>query len=143
MYKFNNIDVLATYGVVFRDGTYSELLKLPKRKAGLTQSWANENGTERYLGSLKYETIVYNLPIAILAKSEAEFWTKYNAFCNFLVTSGEFNFDVVDMGRRFKVSYSDITSFSMLTRVKGNNNIGCYLTLQLFNDHPTERIVIP
>lgn len=142
-YKFNNLDTLTTYGIVFRKGTYNELLKLPKRKEGLTINWANENGTERYLGEPRYETLVYNLPIAIVAKSEAEFWAKYNALTDFLIASGEFDFDVIDINRRFRVSYSDMTSFDKLTNIKGSNNIGVYLTLQLFNDHPTERTAIP
>lgn len=142
-YRFNNNDVFATYGIVFRPGTYNELLKLPKRKEGISINWANENGTERYLGAPRYETIVYNLPITLISKSEAEFWAKYNAFTSFLITSGEFNLDVVEMNRRFKVSYSDMTSFDKLTQIKGSNNIAASMTLQLFNDHPAERMVIP
>lgn len=142
-YKFNNLDAFTSYGIIFRPGTYNELLKLPKRKEGLAINWANENGTERYFGTSKYETVVYNLPITLLAKSKTEFWTKYNAFTDFLITSGEFNLDVMEMNRRFRVSYNDMTGFDKLTNIKGSNNIGCYLTLQLFNDHPTERMAIP
>lgn len=143
MYKFNGLDAETTYGIVFLPGTYNELLKLPKRKAGLVQEWANENGTERYLGEVYYETITYNLPITMIANSESQFWSRYNAFTSFLITSGLFNFDVVDMNRRFRLSYSDITNVDKLTIIKGSNNIGCRLTLQLFNDYPTERLAIP
>lgn len=142
MYKFNTNNAFTTYGIEFLPGTYDELLKLPKRKAGLVQEWANENGTERYLGSPYYETIVYNLPIIMVAKNETEFWSRYNAFTDFLITSGLFNFDVVDMKRRFRLSYSDMTRVEKLTQIKGSSNIGCKFTLQLFNDYPTERIVI-
>lgn len=142
MYKFNTNNALTVYGIEFLPGTYNELMKLPKRKAGLVQEWANENGTERYLAQPYYETIVYNLPILMMAKNETEFWSRYNAFTTFLITSGLFNFDVADMKRRFRLSYSDMTRVDKLTQIKGSTNIGCGFTLQLFNDYPTERIVI-
>lgn len=143
MYKINGQDAFTTYGIEFLPGTYNQLLQAPKRKPTLVQEWANENGTERYLGAPKYETIVYNLPIMVYAKSETQFWSRYNAFVNFLLTSGLFNLDAVQMNRRFRVSYSDITQVDTLTQIKGSSQIGVRMTLQLFNDYPTERLPIP
>lgn len=142
-YKFNGTDVNTAYGIVFRPGTYSELLKLPKRKEGLTVNWAGENGTERYLGAVRYETITYSLPILIMAGSEATFWARYNALRDFLITSGLFNFDVEDLNRRFRVSFADMTNFKTLTRIKGSNQIAAEGVLQLYNDYPTEFLPIP
>lgn len=142
-YKFNNINAATTFGIEFLPGTTSELLKLPKRKEGLTINWADENGTERYLGETHYESMVYNLPIVLMADSEAQFWTRYNAFANFLINSGLFTFDVEHLNRRFRLSYSDLTGVQNLTPIKGTGKKGCFMTLVLFNDYPTERLDIP
>lgn len=139
----NNQDLFTTYGISFRPGTYSELLKAPKRKAGYEYNWGDENGIETDLDEVPvYERQTYNLPVFIQANSDAQFYSRFNAFKAFLYTSGEFNLDMLEMGRRFKVRYSDMSSFQTLTRIKGSNNVGCYFTLQLTDDYPTDTFAI-
>lgn len=135
----NGQDLFATYGIAFRPGTYAELLKAPKRKKGYEFDWADENGIETDPDEAPvYERQTYSLPIFIQADNGAQFYARYNAFKAFLYASGEFNLDFIEMGRRFKVRYSDMTSFTKLTLIKGSGKVGCYFTLQLTDDFPTE-----
>lgn len=139
----NGQDVFTTYGIVFRPGTYAELLKAPKRKQGYQYNWNDENGIETDPNEVPvYERQTYNLPIFIQADNGVQFYQRYNAFKAFLYTSGEINLDFIEMGRRFKVRYSDMTSFQKLTNIRGNRKVGCYFTLQLTDDYPTENFEI-
>ncbi|WP_433863130.1 hypothetical protein [Sphingobacterium thalpophilum] len=141
--KLNGADLYATYGILFRKGAYAELLKAPKRKKGYEYDWGDENGIETDPQEVPvYERLTYNLPIVIEARNGAEFFQRYNAFKMLLLNSKEFNLDVLDLGRRFKVRYSDMSSFDKLTTIKGNKKVTCYFTLQLTDDYPTENFQI-
>lgn len=141
--KINGVDVYSTYGIAFRPGTYAELLKAPKRKKGYEYDWGDENGIETDPNEIPvFERQIFNLPIFIEAANGAEFYQRYGAFTNFLITTKEFNLDFLEMGRRFKVRYSDMTAFDKLTIINGDNKVGCYFTLQLTNDYPTENFPI-
>jgi len=142
-YRWNAYDPATQWGLHFDKGLDAQLLKGPKLKDnGLSISWADQNGTERYFGSRRFESRVLTIPCTLLAVSEADFHTKYNALCDFLTVQGEFNFDVVPRNRRYKVSYLDMTGFDKLTMFKNNSNIGVKLTIMLADDHPAERFTI-
>ena len=136
-YFLNSADAFGTYGLTFRPGIYNELLKLPKRKPGYEKSWTDQNGTERDLTTVYFESRTLNIPVTISAKSESEFYSRYAAFTAFIMSSGYFNFDVVEMNRRFSLLYQDMTSFDKLTIIKNNNEIYCDFNLQLIDDFPT------
>ncbi len=141
--NINGQDIYTTYGISFRPGTYSELLKAPKRKKGYEKDWGDENGIETDPNETPvYERQTYTLPIFIDAMGAAQFYSRYNAFKTFLLNSKEFNLDFLEMGRRFKVRYSEMSSFDKLTRINGNNKVGCYFTIQLTDDYPTENFII-
>lgn len=139
----NGLDVYSTYGISFRPGTYAELLKAPKRKKGYEKDWDDENGieTDPQEGP-RFERQTYNLPIFIQANNAVQFYSRFNAFKAFLYTSGEFHLDMLEMERRFKVRYWDMTSFDKLTLIKNSSKVGCYFTLQLTDDHPVDNFPI-
>ena len=136
--KINGVDIYSTYGIAFRPGTYAELLKAPKRKKGYEYNWGDENGIETDPDETPvFERQTYNLPIHLEAKNEIDFYQKYRAFTLFITTSKEFNLDFLEMGRRFKVRYSDMTAFDKLTIIRGEGKVSIYFTLQLTDDYPT------
>ena len=141
--SINGQDVYTTYGIAFRPGTYAELLKAPKRKQGYQYDWQDEDGMETDPDEIPvYERQIYNLPIFIQADNGLQFYQRYNAFIAFLYTSKEFNLDFLEMGRRFKVQYSEMTSYQKLTNINSTGNVGCYFTMQLTDDFPTQIFAI-
>lgn len=141
--NINGQDAYTTYGISFRPGTYAELLKAPKRKAGYEYNWGDEDGIEIDPNEVPvFERQTYNLPVYLEASSESAFYLKYNALRNFLLNAKEFNLDFIKMGRRFKVRYADMSNFQTLTRINGNSKVGCYITLQLTDDYPTNTFAI-
>ncbi|WP_262246953.1 hypothetical protein [Parapedobacter soli] len=141
-YRWNTYDPATQWGIYFGKGTDAELLKAPKLKDnGLSINWAGENGTERYLGTRRFESRTLVIPCTLMATSESDFHTKYNALCDFLMTTGEFNFDIVSRNRRYKVSYQDMTGVRKLGTFR-SGKVGFEFNLVLVDDHPTERFAI-
>lgn len=142
-YKINGSDIYSTYGLIARQGFYNELLKLPKRKEGYTRNWPDENGTERDLTQVYYESRILNLPFYLNASSESQFYSRYNALATFLLGSARFNFDAIQMNRRFSLAYLDMTNFDKLTMIKQSSKIYAAINLQLVDDFPTINTSIP
>ncbi len=142
-YKINGTDIFTAYGLIARPGFYNELLKLPKPKPGYARSWPEEHGTERNLTQIFYESRILNLPFYLYASSEAQFYTRYSALAAFLFTAGRFNFDAIEMNRRFSLLYQDMTSFEKLTLIKGSTKIYAATTIQVVDDYPTTLTSIP
>jgi len=141
-YKFNQYEVKASFGITFLEGTDKEIMVYgAKKDNGLDIDWINQNGTERYHGQSYFKTKRYVLPIIMKAVSEADFWQKYYALEDFFRSAGEFNFDLVHRNRRFKVSYSEMSTVDKLTNFNVNP-IAVKFTIVLLDDHPTERFTI-
>ncbi|WP_282638091.1 hypothetical protein [Sphingobacterium thalpophilum] len=137
VYRFNGIDPETAYGLVIEQGIDTELLTIPELKDnGLSIDWADENGTERYLGMRRFKSKVYQVTGVIIASSAVDLHTKFKNLSNFFITTGEFNFDDTSKGRRWKVFYNKNTSSSKL------NSKAIRLTIELIDDYPTEIFTI-
>lgn len=143
-YKIHGSEVYPVYGIVFPKGLDKQLLKLPvKKKSSTDLSYSDHNGTERSnVDSPFYESATLSIDILFKAESGVEFFHKYGAFTEFILKAGYFNFDVARMGRRFKLLYSEMSSFDKLTAFS-DGLVGCTATLVLINDFPTEYYPIP
>lgn len=61
-YKFNGVDVMQAYNLIVERGIDGQLLMMPPLKDnGLSMNWADENGTDRYLGDRKFESRTINV----------------------------------------------------------------------------------
>lgn len=141
--SFNGQNAYSTYGILFRKGSMNELLKVAKKKKGYEYDWQDENGVETDPEEEPvFDRISYNIPVYMEADNESHFWLRYNALRTFLLNAKEFNMDIHNFNRRFKVRYSEMSGFDMLTNIKGSNKVACYFTLQLTNDYPASNFTI-
>lgn len=141
-YKFNQYDVKTHFGITFLRGVDSQLLLFgAKKDNGLDIDWINQHGTERYHSESFFKTKRYEIDMMMQAKDETEFWQRYHSLEDFFRTSGEFNFDLVHRNRRFKVSYSEMTTVENLTDL-GTGAVAVIFTIILLDDHPAERFTI-
>lgn len=141
-FKINTLDAFLEYGLIFEKGTNSELLKLPKRKTGLSHSWPESNGTQRYEASPKFETRVLKIPVTLIANSEAEWWIKYNKLRTFLKTVGYFNLDAIALGLRFELLYSEADNYTQVTKIKGATQVGARIQITFLDDQ-IDPVAIP
>ena len=136
-YFINGNDAYTNYGLVFAQGTYAELLTLPKKKPVLVKDWGDQNGTQRMLPVTPFfESITYTIPVYHYGVNEADFYTKYAAWGAFIQSTNYFTFDVVEMNRRFVLLYDSMPSFDKLTLIRGGDKVYCKSTLSLINDYP-------
>ncbi len=126
-FKINDTPV-ETLGLIILDGTYNELLKLPKPKDTLVNNWKDEHGAERDLTARKYESNTISIPMMLKGASIADYLAKRTAF-NALMLSGRFNFKAMQLNRQFDLVYIDTTNF------KGEEDY-CHFTLVCIDDFP-------
>lgn len=121
-YKINGNDIFSSYGLIPDEGLHNELLKFAEAKPE---------------GFQKLQTRTLELPFYLNASSDIEFYYRYYALAGFLLDSAYFNFDVANLNKRFKLTYSAMTSFEKLTIIKGSTKIYAGLKITFFDDFPT------
>lgn len=136
-------DAYTKYGVKFKKATYKELLKLPVKKQYISKNFPDQNGTKRLITPAFFESITYSIPVYHTGANETEFYENYAAFTQFILESDYFNFDVIEMNRRFVLLYQDMPSFEKLTMIKGDHAVYCESVITLVNDYPTLNIPVP
>ncbi len=139
--KINGKDAFTTYGMVVKPANYAKLLKMPKRKDnGLTTNFINENGLDTYLPNATYEAVSIQLAFWLMGKNETDFFNKYEALRSLVLQGTELNWDFMKMageGRRFRLTYEEMTDFKTLTPTSGGSAVYCEFVLQLRNNYPT------
>lgn len=115
-YQINGTNAYTQYGLVFKKGTYNQLLEMPT-------AWPEE-------------VRKINLPIAIIATNESSFWQKYYAFRALMTSGAEFILQVDGLYRRFKLSYRVMSDFNMLTYITQENKVASSFMLGLDDDYP-------
>lgn len=142
LYSINDLDIFTTWGLVIRSGT-DDLLKYPDRKPpAISKDWGDEDGLDVDTSTPKFKEKEANLLISIIANNENDFWTKYNAlFDNVLSQPGEFRFYVAEFDRSFFLYYDSTTSTSRLTKIKIDPNLPekvvCNYTIKLIEPIPS------
>ncbi|QBQ41216.1 hypothetical protein E2P86_08620 [Sphingobacterium psychroaquaticum] len=135
-YRINGIDPEITYGLTIEKGFNASVRAMPELKDnGLSIDWADDNGVDRYHGIRKFASKSYQVQCVIIATSAADLLTKYNALETFLLTTGLFNLDDLNAGRRYKVFYNKMTSLT-------TSITWARFTLELIDDFPTDKFPI-
>jgi hypothetical protein len=119
----NGNDLLNTYGLIPQKGFDNALLKLGEAKNDVP---------------LKFETRELQLPFIMQAASSVEFYYRYYQLVAFFLQSRYFNLDIGQLGKRFKLCYSDMASIDKLFLVSSNDNVLASLTITCLDDYPTE-----
>ncbi|TZF81821.1 hypothetical protein FW774_17345 [Pedobacter sp. BS3] len=128
LFKINNVDA-ATYGLMFLQGTYKELLKLAKRKPGVETNWNDENGTERDDEQTVFESRILNIPVLLKGNDTADYIAKLQAFKELIETAGYFNFKAYGINRQYTLLYSDVSNWQDYGSIASFN-------LVLIDDYP-------
>lgn len=124
------------YGWVVAPNGYDDFLRFWDRKTPMQHDWADANGIDVDLTTPVFKAKEINMPGAIVAKTEAEFWTRYRAMFNLLAQPGTRRIYVAEFSRSFYVYYDSCTAFGRLTRIKGNQ-VACKYTLKFIEPVPS------
>lgn len=114
--KINGQDAYETMGTILLKGAYQEL--------------------EKPFGAWPEDSRQVGLPVAVLGNGEVDFWAKYRSLVAVLSTGSDIILEVQDLHRRFKLSYSSIGSFELLSKVSGVGRMGASMVINLLDDYP-------
>lgn len=135
-YEINNQDIWTTWRMVFQNDTISTLMQLAERKEGYAYSWPDEDGTERDLTVLKYNTRELSIDVLLAGDSAADFKAKYDAFKAYIIAAGYFNLDCLALQKRWKLLYQRMAGYKQLDLASAR------FTLILLDDFPNETFAI-
>lgn len=133
----NDQDAWVTWHLLFLKGQYKELLKAPKRKENLAQPWNDQDGTERDVSALNFESRSLSIPCAVHGNTSAAAWLNYDAFINYIRTCGYFILEVPPLGMQFKLLYDNMASMgNPAPYYNQDGTTVLQFTLSLIDDFP-------
>lgn len=136
----NGINAEAVFGICLAEGAFRELWKQPVAKRGYEKDWPDRNGIETDpLETPVYERLDYSVPLLLVAESQADYWTKLNAFLAFCYQNRYIILDIPERYRRFRLVNRGFANYEEYLE-SGDPNAG--LIWNLSNDHPTENFII-
>ena len=132
----NNIDAFERYGINLEDGALSALMTPPPMKEFIESRSRLKHGKTVIAKVPKYDDREITLPFHLIAKSKAEFFTKYNLFCEEVLVNGKFELktkfqpDVV-----YRLVYLSCTQFRQFIREMA------VFSLKVSEPDPTDRAI--
>lgn len=130
-YKLNGSDIYSAFGMVISEGS-NPILQQRKVKDRFFNDWPEENGLEYDLTAVpKFHDRTFRIKAAIIANSEADFNTKYNALFTALTVAGAVSFESLELSKTVYVMYSDMPLVERLTRIKMASKIVVKFELEL------------
>jgi hypothetical protein len=138
-YFIDGKDFWTLFSIMVESGS-DDFLKYPSKKDSITRNWSDADGTDVDLSAVYFNSRDISLRCAMLADSETDFWTKYEAFINQWKLPGSHRIEVSEFGlRSFYCYYRDTSQFTRFTRVRDGNGqikIACKFTLNITESEP-------
>lgn len=132
----NNADAFERYGINLEDGALSALMTPPPMKEFIESRSRLKHGKTVITKVPKYDYREITLPFHLISKSKAEFFTKYNLFCEEVLAKGKFELktkfqpDVV-----YRLVYLSCTQFRQFIREMA------VFSLKVSEPDPTDRAI--
>ena len=132
----NNADAFERYGINLEDGALSALMTPPPMKEFIESRSRLKHGKTVIAKVPKYDDREITLPFHLIAKNKAEFFTKYNLFCEEVLAKAKFELktrfqpDVV-----YRLVYLSCTQFSQFIREMA------VFSLKVSEPDPTDRAI--
>jgi len=149
-------DAWEEYRIAFEKGTYEALFSLPSPKEPYTYDLGSSDGLEVDEESpIVYAARTITLPLILITDTEAEFWSRYNAFRTLLGKSRvlEFLFPRAGYypdpenpdftGCRFKLRRTGGGDATILGSIKGTGQKAMRIPITFSDDYPRELPLIP
>lgn len=140
-YNINGNDLSATYGIDILAGGYEILQQAPKRKDIYSHSWNDENGTDREISAVYFESKSMAIPLFIQADDISDYKTKITAFNAIVLAAARFTIDIISLDRRWSLLFDSISEMKFY-RFSDSGVIGTF-TLNVIDDTPQTITAIP
>lgn len=134
-YYIDGVDLWTQYRIFVESGS-DGFLKFPPSKEKYLHDWLDQNGIDVDLSRVYTGAKEITLKMAIVVRTEDEFWTNRANFFAMLVQPGARRISVAEFNRNFFVYYKECTDFQRYTRILNTNLIGCKFTIQFSEFEP-------
>jgi hypothetical protein len=139
-YFLNGKDMFTTFGVVFAEKAYAQLLKLPQSRDEYVQVFADQNGSQRP-DPIFFQTLTHTLPFVIIGTDYNEILNKYEAFRNELLSITYHLLEVPRLGKLYRLRYSNMSDFDTAERIMDQGNMVFTFKIDFLNDTPTNNSI--
>lgn len=128
------VDAFTAWGINIEDGALSALMTPPPMKEFIEGKSRLQHGSRVITKAPKYDSRTINLPLHIVASSKADFFTKYEAFCDDVLSKGEFYLRTkYQASTVYHLVYVSCTQYSQYQREMAK------FTLRVTEPNPTDR----
>lgn len=132
----NNVDAFERYGINLEDGALSALMTPPPMKEFIESRSRLKHGKTVIAKTPKYDDREITLPFHLIAKNKADFFTKYNLFCEEVLAKGKFELKTrFQPGVVYRLVYLNCTQFRQFIREMAA------FSLKVSEPDPTDRAV--
>lgn len=130
----NNNDAFDTWGINFEDGALSALMTPAPNKDYVESKSRLQAGKTVFTQNAKVDSRELQLPFHIVAKSKAEFFEKYNNFCNDVLAYGSFTLaSRWQQGVKYHLVYNSCSQFTQF------GGVMALFVLRVTEPNPTNR----
>ncbi len=127
----NTRNLYTDFGLVIQTGT-ADLLAFPERKKTLENDWREHNGKEYDLSLPRFKDKEISLKCAMMADTDMEFWTNYDALFLELSEPNWQSLFIADHGKTYSVFYKKTTNWRKKSkRLKNVDKVFVQFTLIL------------
>lgn len=128
------VDAFTAWGVNIEDGALSALMTPAPMKEFIESKSRLQHGRRIMAKLPKYDSRTINIPFHIVASTKADFFSKYEAFCNDVLSKGELYLRTkYQPSVVYHLVYQSCTQFSQYQREMAK------FTLRVIEPNPTER----
>lgn len=119
----NGKDAYAEYGILLYESgsglneNYSQLLTPPPAKTHTMVSYREKPGEEVNVASVVFEARSVTLQLLLIANSESQWWTRYNAFIA-LIKTGWLTIEIPELKKTYRMYYESTSQYKQLTTMK-------------------------
>jgi len=140
--RIDGKDIYTTWGVILLEGSYSPLLKYPKRKAVKYSNYAERDGITPDLRKIEFEPKSVSLNFLIKHNSVDEFWVKYQTFFADMTSVGYRTLDL-ENGLIFSLRFDKSTSHQSPKLYNAGQNITVFTLSFIEDNHSIPKIYVP
>lgn len=134
-FSINGKDAVVQFKLLFRRGTFSELLKLPTPKERAFHDWQDEHGKDYDdVSATVYEALQYNIKCYLKSSSLSDLQNQREALLQVLSNPKGFNLRVDALGRSYSLRYVSSPDFNILNPSEHRGFIYSAFTLVLENN---------
>lgn len=140
LWKINNKDIFAAWGVGITRGSYADILSRPTPKKRLEHDYKDADGLEVDTTSpLAYEANRFKIKVVITGKTFTSFWANYNAFFAEIDKPETFSLYIKDLGVTVTLLYEGATQKGRIGTLRSGKKAIAF-EVSVFEPNPKNRI---